>query len=577
MTCSILSNRSTQAEPAKVLDTAPDTEKQDVYQPPTGQGPPGGPPGSQYAPKTLKFWVIMACNFLSLFIVALDRTIITTAMPKITDDFNSLGDIGWYGSAYMLTGATSQLIFGRIYKFYNMKWVFLATMVIFEVGSVVCGSAPSSNVFIAGRAIAGFASAGIFSGCMLIIIPLVPLHKRPMFQAMFGAVFGLASVLGPLIGGGFTGSVTWRWCFYINLPIGAATWIFMALVWHPVKVHHESVPLTTHIKRLDPLGTFFLVPGVVCLLLAFQWGGSTYAWNNGRIISLFVLFSILMTAFSAVQSLMPETATIPGRIITQRSILASTIFTFCGVGSMIMTIYYLPIWFQTVKLVNPVESGINTLPLVLSLVIAGFIGGGITKKSGYYVPVMILCPCILSVGLGLLSTLSLDTNSAHWIAYQILCGFGVGIGMQTGGLVVQRILPISDVPAGIALLFFVQQLGGCIFTTVGQTILSNTLVSKLADIQGIDPNLVLSEGATKLASIVAPGNIIVVQRVYNTACRRIFLASMGLTFGALISALAMEWKSIKQGKNGQDGPGVIESGGNKDRKMETSEISAQND
>lgn len=205
------SEQSTQAETPKDLDAASDIEKQDANQPSGKPGPPGGPSESQYAPKTLKFWVIMACNFLSLFIVALDRTIVTTAIPRITDEFNSLGDIGWYGSAYMLTGATSQLIFGRIYKFYNMKWVFLTTMVIFEVGSVVCGAAPSSNAFIAGRAIAGFASAGIFSGCMLIIIPLVPLHKRPMFQAMFGAVFGLASVMGPLIGGGFTGGVTWRY------------------------------------------------------------------------------------------------------------------------------------------------------------------------------------------------------------------------------------------------------------------------------------------------------------------------------------------------------------------------------
>lgn len=152
----------------------------------------------------------MLCNFLSLFLVALDRTIVTTAIPRITDEFKSLGDIGWYGSAYMLTSATSQLLFGRIYKLYSMKRVFLTTVVIFEIGSAICGAAPNSNAFIAGRAIAGFASAGVFSGCMLITIPLVPLHKRPMFQSMFGAVFGIASVMGPLIGGGFTSGVTWR-------------------------------------------------------------------------------------------------------------------------------------------------------------------------------------------------------------------------------------------------------------------------------------------------------------------------------------------------------------------------------
>lgn len=174
-------------------------------------GPPGGPPGSLYQPITVKFWLIITCNFLSLFLVALDRTIVTTAIPRITDEFNSLGDIGWYGSAYMLTSATSQLLYGRIYKFYNMKFIFLGTVVLFEIGSAICGAAPSSGAFIAGRAIAGLASAGIFSGCMLIMIPLIPLHKRPLFQSMFGTVFGLASIMGPLIGGGFTSSVTWRY------------------------------------------------------------------------------------------------------------------------------------------------------------------------------------------------------------------------------------------------------------------------------------------------------------------------------------------------------------------------------
>jgi MFS family permease len=209
-------------------------------------------------------------------------------------------------------------------------------------------------------------------------------------------------------------------------------------------------------------------------------------------------------------------------------------------------------------------------------VVAGFIGGGITKMSGYYVPVLILCPCIMSIGLGLLSTLGLQTDSSHWIAYQFLCGFGLGFGMQTGGLIVQRILPMTDVPTGIAFLFFLQQLGGSIFTTVGQTILSNVLVSKLTGVPGIDPSMIASEGATKLTSIVKPDDIVVVQMAYNSACTRIFLASLGLTFGALVSAFAVEWKSIKPGKNGQDGP----DGGNdecQDTKMTESKEVEQMD
>lgn len=187
--------------------SALDTEN-DARSPPSG--PVNAPTGAKYQPNAARFWLIMSCTFLSLFLVALDRTIITTAIPRITDEFHSLGDIGWYGSAYMLTGAASQPLFGRMYTVYNTKWVLLTSVAVFEIGSAICGAAPSSNFLIAGRAVAGFASAAIFSGCMLVVIGLVPLHKRPMYQGMFGAVFGIASVLGPLIGGGFTSGVSWR-------------------------------------------------------------------------------------------------------------------------------------------------------------------------------------------------------------------------------------------------------------------------------------------------------------------------------------------------------------------------------
>ncbi|KAF9892791.1 hypothetical protein FE257_000380 [Aspergillus nanangensis] len=532
-----------------------DVEKQDTASQLPDEKPglnePAESADSLYQPKTLKFWLLIICNFLSLFLVALDRTIIATAIPRITDEFNSLGDIGWYGSAYMLTAASSQLIYGRIYKFYSMKVVFLTSVVIFEIGSAICGAAPNSGAFIAGRAIAGLASAGIFSGCMLIIIPIVPLHKRPMFQGMFGMVFGLASALGPLIGGGFTSSVTWRWCFYINIPIGGFTMAFMILFWHPSKMTREPASVATHIKRLDPLGMFFFIPSIISLLLALQWGGSAYSWNNGRIISLFIIFGVFILAFAAIQILMPETATVPARVITQRSVFCAAFYTFFASSAMMLMVYYLPIWFQTVKLVSPVNSGIYVLPLVLSLVVGSLISGFITQKIGYYVPAMYICPCIMSVGLGLISTLNLDTGSPRWIGYQVLAGFGLGFGLQTGGLVIQRVLPFEDVPTGISIMFFLQQLGGCIFTTVGQTILSNLLISQLSDVPGLQTSDIISEGATKLGSIVPSEYMVVVQQAYNFACTRIFLAALGVTFAALLSSLGVEWKSIKKGKNGQ--------------------------
>ncbi|CAI0642616.1 unnamed protein product [Colletotrichum noveboracense] len=526
-------------------------EKQDAENPaPEGLPVEIDEAEENFKPKSIKFWLTIFSNFIALFLVALDRTIIATAIPRITDEFGSLGDIGWYGSAYMLTTAASQLVFGRVYKFYNLRWVFLSSIFVFEIGSLLCGVAPNSATLIAGRAIAGVGSAGIFTGAMMVMIPMVPLHKRPMFQGIFGMVFGLASVIGPLIGGGFTGTVTWRWCFYMNLPIGGAALVYLFFMLKaPKQQPREPATLTQHILRLDPLGTFFFLPSIVALLLALEWGGATYAWSDGRIIALFIVFGVAFSAFAAVQVFMPKTATVPVRIITQRTMLAGAFFMFFLAGSMMLAVYYLPLWFQAVQGADPVDSGIYTLPLVLSIVASSIISGGATQKIGYYVPSMILCPCIMATGLGLMSTFQPGTSSAHWIGYQFLTGFGLGFGMQTVGLAVQAVFPKEDVSTGVSISFFAQQLGAAIFVSVGQSILSNMLVSQLSGIPGLPAQVIVKIGATDLHNVVPSQFLDVVVKAYNYACTRIFLAGMGLSLATLVCALCMEWRNIKKGRN----------------------------
>ncbi|KAF5675948.1 aflatoxin efflux pump aflt [Fusarium heterosporum] len=498
-----------------------------------------------YKPKTFRFWLIIISVFASMLLVALDRTIIATAIPQITNDFQSLGDIGWYGSAYMLTTAAFQLIFGRIYRFYDLRKTFLACILIFEIGSAICGAAPNSVTFIVGRAIAGIGSAGIMTGAMMSIIPMVPLHKRPVFQSLFGMVFGVSSVVGPLLGGVFTQHATWRWCFYMNLPVGAVASVYLFFFLRVSDKKHESVPVLEHITRLDPLGTFFFVPAMVCLILALQWGGSTYSWNSWRIILLFVLFGLTLIVFMIVQVKMPKTATIPARIITQRTILTSAGYQFFAGGGMMLVVYYLPLWFQATKGVSPVDSGVYTIPLVLSLVVASIISGGVTQRIGYYVPAMIVGPCVMAIGQGLLTTFKPDTGSSHWIAYQFLVGFGIGLGMQTAGLAVQATLPKEDVPIGISITFFSQQIGGSIFVSVGQSVLNGRLMERLSGIPGLNPQTVVGTGATDLNKVVPSEYMPRVADAYNYAITRIFFVSLALAIVQLVCALFAEWRSIK--------------------------------
>ena len=394
---------------------------------------------------------------------------------------------------------------------------------------------------------------------------------------MFGMVFGVSSVTGPLIGGAYTQTVSWRWCFYMNLPIGgAAVACILLFLKLPAKPQQAKVKFWEQVLRLDPLGSLFFLPSIICLILALQWGGSTYAWSNWRIIVLFVIFAIAILAFAVVQVLMPKTASLPVRVITQRSALAGAIYMVCLAGAMMILVYYIPLWckesvpwpleivanillVQTTHGVSPVKSGINTIPLVLSLTVASFMGNGLTQYLGYYVPSMIVCTCIMSVGEGLLTTFTPTTGSPYWIGYQFLCGFGLGFGMMTASLAAQTVLPPNDIPTGVALMFFSQQLGGSIFVSVGQNLLSQTLESRLSNIPGLNTQDILKAGATELRTIVPAKYLGLVLSTYNYACTRIFYTAMGLTIAALLPALCMEWKDIRKNKKGAPAGGPVET------------------
>ncbi|KAJ8097204.1 major facilitator superfamily domain-containing protein [Lipomyces tetrasporus] len=523
---------SNDIETTKTPDTV-DEEKQDEEK----QDYPTGVP--------LLIIVIGLC--LAVLLVALDNTIIATAIPKITDHFRALDDVGWYGSSYLLTTCAFQLIFGKFYTFFPVKWVFLIAIVVFEVGSAICGAAPTSNALIVGRAIAGLGSAGIFSGALVIIAYSVPLDKRPVYNGLFGSMYGIASVAGPLMGGAFTDHISWRWCFYINLPFGAVT--IAAIVFFlqsPKQSFTGPTSWKERLNQLDVVGTIVFVPAVVCLLLALQWGGTRYAWSNARIIALFVVFGVLIIIFLGVQIRKGDYATVPPRIVRQRSMAFSTAFAFLLGASFFIFVYYIPLWFQAIKGVSATKSGIMSIPMVLSLVVFSLLVGGAVTIFGYYVPMFYLSAVLSSVGAGLLTTFNTTTGHSKWIGYQVIYGAGIGAGMQMPLIAAQTVLNLDDVPVGTSLIVFAQTLGGALFVSVAQNVFSNRLVQGVIEAApGLDPTLVSNTGATNLKTMIPPQYLSQVQIAYSQALTETWYVSVAMSALSIIGAVGMEWKSVK--------------------------------
>ncbi|KAJ5152743.1 uncharacterized protein N7482_009221 [Penicillium canariense] len=487
-----------------------------------------------------------------------DRTIISTAIPYITDQFHSIDDIGWYGSAYMLTNCSFQLFYGRIYKFYSTRNVFFLAVGLFEVGSAVCGSAPNSTALIVGRAIAGAGSAGMLAGVMQILVHTVPLAKRPVYTGVLSSMSGIASVVSPILSGVFTQKVSWRWCFYINLPFAAISIVTVFFLVKTPPPREQNLSFRQKIACLDLHGIVLFLPCVVCLILALQWGGTTYSWHDVRIIGLWVVFGVTLIAWLGVQVWKKEAATVPGRVFFQRSVLAGFFFSISFISSMMLLVYYIPTWFQAIKGDSPVDAGLSFLPFILGLMTAATIGGFVTQKIGYYVPTMI-CACVLSsVGTGLLtSSFQPSTDRPHWIGLQVLCGFGVGLGIQQPILAAQTVLPPPDISTGIAIMFFGQQLGGTIFLQVAETVFSHVLKSGLYGLKGLsvdDANAIARAGATEFRTMVSPSMVVDVVKVYHRAITHTWYISLALTCTAIIPTLFMEWRSIKTKKSG---PGAI--------------------
>ncbi|KAM7218997.1 Major facilitator superfamily domain containing protein [Rhypophila decipiens] len=488
---------------------------------------------------------------LGILLFGLDINIIGTAIPQITTEFGSLASVSWYGSAYLLTLTAFQPLFGNLYKYFNAKVVFLVSLVLFEVGSVVCATAPRSEILIFGRAFLGFGAAGLLQGALAIIGYVVRLDRVPLFQGIVISSFGVSVCIGPVIGGALTQYATWRWCFWINIPVGFCS-IVVVLLCVPLEQSsnktNRSLSLANKLRHIDVIGTILFIGAICSLLLVLTWGGTTYAWSDPRCIGLFVSFGFLTSSFSYWMWRKKELAFIPLRVLGQRSICMGTLAIFgIGLASQVYA-YYLPVFFQSAQGVSTTESGARFIALVAPQIVSLVVVGALVSKWGHYVPFMISGIVIAAVGAGLLTTLDTTTPAAQWAAFLVITGIGIGMAQQLPYTAVQAVLDAEDVATGNAITVFSYQLGGALGLAIGQSLLLPELRKAVSELAGaIPPDLVMAVGPTGLDKLAPePAILSALRQAYAQSVRPPLILAVAAVCFAFAPSCMMEWRNIKK-------------------------------
>ncbi|KAJ8096544.1 efflux pump [Lipomyces tetrasporus] len=501
-------------------------------------------------PTGFKLASILAGVTVSYYLLFLDLAIISTATPAITSEFDSLTDIGWYAGAYQLASAAFQPLSGKIYRYFHLKWSFLAFFFVFELGSALCGAAQSSSMFIVGRAIAGLGSSGLFTGSITTVANVLPLQRRPLIMGINMGIGQLGLACGPIIGGAFTSNVSWRWCFYINLPLGAvvATCLFFNDVPEAaVKPHWRNV-LGTAIKSLDLSGFALISPAAIMFLLALEYGGNQYAWDSSVVIGLLVGAAVTFVLFLAWEYRQGDGAMIPFAMLRSRVIRAAAMTQFFSLGSTLVADFYLAIFFQAIHNDSPLMSGVHMLPTTLGLVLFTVVTGAMTQVTGYYLPWVLAGSCLSTTGYGLMSTLSPTTSTARWIGYQVVYGVGSGTGTSGPYIAIQNLVPLEQIPTAMAIVIFTQNLGGATWVVVANAIFNNSLrkqLSQRASSFGLDPDVIVDSGARSVRNLgLSASQLAAVLESYGTSIDHAMYLGIAVAASMLLFAWDLGFENI---------------------------------
>src|SRR6201996_642719 len=472
--------------------------------------------------------IVFVTILLGMLLSALDQTVVSTALPTIVGDLGGAGHVSWVVTAYMLAETVSTVLAGKFGDLFGRKVMFLVGVAVFIVGSFLCGLSANMEMLIAFRAVQGLGGGALTGTSAALIADVIPLRLRGQYQGALGAVFGVTTVIGPLLGGVFTDDLSWRWVFYVNVPVAVIVIILAARTIPQVRAADKPA--------IDYLGCLFVALGATGLTLATSWGGTTYAWGSATIIGLFAV-SVVSLAVFVVVDLRAAEPILPMRLFRSRVFTVCSVLSFIVGFAMIGSITFMPTFLQYVNGVSATTSGLRMMPMVLGLLATALGSGVVVSRTGQYRAFPIAGSAVTAVGLYLLSRM--DAHTSVWLEslFLLVLGAGIGLIMQILTLVVQNTVAYADLGTATGGVTFFRTLGGSFGASIMGSIYSNQLASLLpaalakARVSAsavASPELVARLPAASRAPVVA---------AYAHSLQHVFLFAVPVALLALLLAL----------------------------------------
>ena len=436
-------------------------------------------------------WILVCISlYVTAFLYGLDTTIAADVQGPVVEEFGHIEQLAWIGSGFPLGSVAVILLVGNLLNNFNMKWVFISGVALFEVGSVICGAAPNMNALIVGRVLAGAGGSGIYLGALNYFSYLTLPKERGLYISLIGFFWGVGAVLGPIIGGAFAESgATWRWAFYINLVIGAAVapvFVFFLPAIHPI----QGKSIRERLANLDLLGLTLVAATWALFTVAFSFAGVIYSWSDGRSIALIVVFGLLLIASGLQQYFTilttKLTRAVPGHLLLSRTQILLVITTGASTASLFVTVYYIPIYFQFVHSDGPIQAAIRLLPFIIIAVVTNVTAGKLLSTIRAYMPIYLVAGILITLG-GALLVVYLDpaTPEATIYGLTVVVAIGTGLTIQLGYAIATLTVSPHDIGNGISLQNL-GQIGGSTVVLVisGQVFQSYALANLTAALGG---------------------------------------------------------------------------------------------